>query len=63
MPLVKFAMSDNGEIILAVFEEGNFGEAPGLWTNNPAVISLAKYYFNDCWTKGKRLNRIITNEQ
>ena len=38
----KFAMSDNREISLAVFEEGNFGEAPALLTNSSAILSLGK---------------------
>lgn len=52
---VKFGMKDTKEIVLAVFEEGNFAETPGLWTNSPAVISLAKNYFDDCWKNGRSL--------
>ncbi len=54
----KFALSDEREIVLAVFEEGNFAETPALSTNSPAVISLARNYFEDCWKKGKELNDI-----
>ena len=52
---VKFALSDEREIVLAVFEGGNFAETPALLTNSPAVISLARNYFDDCWARGKRL--------
>ena len=55
---VKFALSDDREIVLAVFEEGNFAETPALLTNSPAVISLARNYFEDCWKRGKELNNI-----
>jgi sugar-specific transcriptional regulator TrmB len=52
-PSVKFALSDEQEIVLAVFEAGNFAETPALLTNSPAVISLARNYFEDCWILGK----------
>lgn len=52
---VKFVMSDEKEITLAVFEEGNFAEAPGLVTNSPAVVALAKNYFEVYWIKGSEL--------
>jgi len=53
---VKFALSDDREIVLAVFEEGNFAETPALLTNSSAVISLASNYFEDCWKRGRYLN-------
>ncbi len=55
-PTVKFALADEKEIVLAAFEEGNFAETPALVTNSPAVISLARNYFNTCWKQGKELN-------
>jgi hypothetical protein len=54
---VKFALSDDREIVLAIFEEGNFAETPGLLTNSPAVISLARNYFKSCWVRGKELRK------
>ena len=56
----KFALSDEREIVLAVFEGGNFAEAPALLTNSSAVISLARNYFNDCWIRGKKLKNFST---
>jgi len=55
---VKFALSDESEIVLAVLEGGNFAETPALLTNSPAVVSLGRNYFEDCWTRGKDLNTI-----
>jgi sugar-specific transcriptional regulator TrmB len=62
-PSVKFALSDGKEIVLAVYEEGDFAETPALCTNSPAVISLAQNYFVTCWKHGKDLNasNVISN--
>jgi sugar-specific transcriptional regulator TrmB len=38
-PKAQFFIFDGKEIILS-FEEGNFAEAPVLWTNSPSVIVL-----------------------
>jgi len=54
---VKFALSDEREIVLAIFEEGNFAETPALLTNSPAVVSLARNYFESCWVRGKELRK------
>jgi len=59
---VKFALSDGKEIVLAIFEEGNFAETPALLTNSPAVISLAKNYFDDCWKKGRLLTLLLKKD-
>jgi sugar-specific transcriptional regulator TrmB len=52
-PETKFGIYDNN-IILALFEEGNFGEAPAICTNSPSIIALAKNYFEKCWKNGKQ---------
>ena len=42
---------DKKEVILVLFEEGNFAEAPALWTNIPAVMVLAESYFETYWKR------------
>ncbi|MDR1993031.1 MAG: hypothetical protein LBQ98_05990 [Nitrososphaerota archaeon] len=53
-PKAQFFIFDEKEIILS-FEEGNFAEAPVLWTNSSSVIALAKNYFETYWNKGNTL--------
>ena len=49
---VKLGIYDQEETILSVFSEGNFADNPALWTNSPAIITLASNYFESNWKKG-----------
>ena len=54
---LKLGIYDKEETILAVFSEGTFAENSALWTNSPAIITLASNFFESNWKKGKRLRR------
>jgi sugar-specific transcriptional regulator TrmB len=51
-PVVKFGIYDNNEVILAISKEGKFVEASALWSNSPAIVEMAKSYFEIYWENG-----------
>ena len=49
---LKFGVYDSKRIILAMSGEGDFAQAPSLWSNSPAVVELARTYFESYWKNG-----------
>jgi sugar-specific transcriptional regulator TrmB len=50
---VRFGIYDDQEAIVATLKSDNAAESPALWTSNPAMMHLLRYYFEDKWGTAK----------
>ena len=57
LPKAKLAIFDKKEMLMGIYSECNFAESPALWSNNPAIVSIAEDYFESCWKNGKDIKR------
>ena len=48
----KFAIFDGEEVIIATQRKMNAADSPALWSNNPALVSILKEYFDRKWKSG-----------
>jgi hypothetical protein len=45
----RFGIYDDKEVFITVLDTPNAWESPALWSNNPAIISILKDYFETKW--------------
>jgi sugar-specific transcriptional regulator TrmB len=56
-PTVKLGIYDDEEICLALYPDSSSALSPALCSNNPAIVAIAKKYFDTYWNSGKDIVR------
>jgi sugar-specific transcriptional regulator TrmB len=54
---VKLGIFDGKQTIMAMFGDAEFAEGPAIWSDIPAIMNLAKTFFETKWKNGKRLDQ------
>ena len=50
-PPAHLLIIDEKEVFIKTSIEGDFGEKPSIWSNNPCILAICENYFETLWEK------------